>query len=133
MTWGPEWREQMKENLDHLQGETFLKARFNPSEDGDHDHCQGCWAAISDAIGPDIFREAYRTVVPDTFSASDETGTDDIVDSSYIAANTEQARISLWVCPVCFMEFKDEWGFLLFDADSAPTGRDNQSPGQRLG
>ena len=32
-----------------------------PREDGDHDHCEGCWAKFMESGPPDVLTEGYVT------------------------------------------------------------------------
>ena len=68
-----------------LAGRTFRFARWSETRPGwDHDHCDFCWAEISDdTTGHAAFHEAWVT--------ADDGG--------------------IWVCPTCFDDFRERFGW----------------------
>lgn len=46
--------------LKRLRGATFRPAVYRkPSDQWDHDHCEGCWAKFAEFDGSDILHEGY--------------------------------------------------------------------------
>src|SRR5260370_4816080 len=57
-----DWRY---DNLRPLQGAAFRFDKYRaPTDQWDHDHCDGCWAEFADGGGPDILHEGYVRAHP---------------------------------------------------------------------
>lgn len=76
-----DWR--LRGDPDPLQGRLFRWATWWSSGPGwDHDHCDYCGAGISNLPGDDY-------------------------DSAWVTADDNY----YWVCPVCFEDFRERFGF----------------------
>ena len=76
-----DWRLTTQEK--YLKGvQLEWKDYARPSETWDHDHCSFCWAKFMDASQPEMLKAGYAT--PDEY---------------------------YWVCPTCFEDFKDLFGW----------------------
>lgn len=75
----------------YLKGATLSWKRYvRPSESWDHDHCEFCWAKFMDSETPDTLKEGFAT-----------------------ADNR-------WICPRCFADFGDLFGWLVTNPEQAP-------------
>jgi hypothetical protein len=73
------------DNAKHTKGATLIFKRYNsPSQQWDHDHCEGCWAKLMESGSKDTLVEGYVT--------------------------EDNSR---WICPDCFRELKDVMGWKL--------------------
>lgn len=82
---GEDWRLTGQEA--YLVGRPLRLARWVPSRPGgDHDHCEFCWAEISD----------------------DETGHADFSEA-WVTADDNRT----WVCPACFDDFRGRFGWTI--------------------
>jgi hypothetical protein len=61
-----------------------LQKYTRPSEDWDHEHCEGCWAKFMESDSSDVLTEGYVT-----------------------EDNTR------WICPECFRDLHEEMGWKL--------------------
>ena len=84
-----DWRLQGQET--YLRGLAWKYSNWRLTREGwDHDHCELCWAEISDdASGHADYNAAWTTA--------------------------DEYR---WVCPVCFADFRDRFDWVV-DAASA--------------
>jgi hypothetical protein len=109
LTWEAEW----------MHGAQLQRVRFSaPTEDWDHEHCTLCWAKFMDETSEDTLsegyvhgydREASIAALEDRRSPALETSSGLIVVKS---PTTED-----WICPVCFDDFAERFGWT---ATSAP-------------
>lgn len=73
------------DNAKWTRGAVLRLARYSkPSEDWDHDHCEGCWAKFTESGAPDTLAEGYVT---------------------------EDNR--RWICAQCFRDLKEEMDWKL--------------------
>jgi hypothetical protein len=73
-------------NAGFLKGMTFVRRRWWSYREGwDHDHCEACWAKLSDSGGSEVLHEGYTTT-----------------------ADHEQGEGYHWVCPQCFLDLKED-------------------------
>jgi len=107
-----DWRYS---NIYHLEGLTFTLAKYNaPSEEWDHDHCNGCWAKFADFDGADILHEGYVTAIPYEETPEPEFITQCKEQGMHCVAQPNIGGFELhWVCPRCFEDFRELWGFKL--------------------
>lgn len=82
----------------YLANATLYRRRWStPTATWGHDHCEACWAKLSDYDAPDILREGYTTGV----------------------ALPSQPGYA-WVCPACFEDLKPVLGWEAADDPVAP-------------
>jgi hypothetical protein len=67
----------------------------------DHDHCDFCWATLMDTSG---FEERWREEHSD------------VLDSGYTPAPPHEGFGSVWVCPACFEDFRERFGWSVVEA-----------------
>lgn len=73
------------DNAKWARGAVLRLATYSkPSEDWDHDHCEGCWTKFMESDAPDTLTEGYVT---------------------------EDNR--RWICAQCFRDLKEEMDWKL--------------------
>ena len=70
-----DWRYQEQDR--YLEGLTFTRKNYSPTEGNDHDHCEFCGDKFSNVI-PDTLKEGWT-------------------DNSHYR----------WICHPCFLDFKE--------------------------
>jgi hypothetical protein len=81
-------------------GTTFVRKRYHPhSKTWEHDHCECCGAKLVD---PD-FSEAHRRLAAQN---------PDVLTEGYATtAEHEKGADYYWICPSCFADFSEEFGW----------------------
>ncbi len=97
-----DWRLRGQE--DFLLGAELVLKRYRAyREDWEHDHCAFCWAKFMD---PDFSPEHKRWVGEHP----------DVLTEGYATtASHPQGADYFWVCPTCFEDFRDRFGWHLSD------------------
>ena len=103
------------DRLKWLQGCTFRLVKYHaPSDDWDHDHCNGCWAKFADFHGPDILHEGYVYTKPYEEGPEPEFITQCRQQGMHCVPQPAVDGLELqWVCPRCFEDFRELLGFRL--------------------
>ncbi len=71
------------DNAKRTRGALLRLTKYSrPSEDWDHDHCEGCWAKFMD------------------------TGSTNALTEGYVTEDNRR-----WICSDCFRDLKDEMGW----------------------
>jgi len=75
-----------------MSGVPFMHRRYEQiSEDWTHDHCEFCSAVFSEKVRPEYLNEGWATPYQD------------------------QEDVFRWVCPKCFEDFKEEFGWVVVE------------------
>lgn len=84
----PEELMQYKvKRLEHLRASTFVFSDYTPpSNEAEHNHCEGCWAKFATLDRPGILRRGYFTTMRTESAAKPDA--------------------KVWICPKCFEEFR---------------------------
>jgi hypothetical protein len=83
-----DWRRNGQE--EYLQGAVFVWRPFHAvSAEWDHDHCEFCWAKCMVSDSPGTLPEGWATPY------------------------NGRSDAFRWVCPSCFDDFGDEFGFVI--------------------
>lgn len=73
----------------YLKDAVLRRSKYEPpSPDWDHDHCEFCWEKFMQSANGDVLNEGYVT----------EDG-------------------KHWICPTCFTDFREMFGFVLSDRE----------------
>ncbi len=103
------------ERLKDFKGRTFHFAKYKaPSDDWNHDHCNGCWAKFAEYGGPDILHEGYVHAEPYEVGPEPEFITECKEQGMRcIPAPAVHGLELQWVCPRCFEDFREVLAFKL--------------------
>ena len=87
-----DWRLTNQEEF--LAGRMLAWRRWSAARPGsDHDHCEFCWAEFGDQADDEVVNEGWTTV-----------------EDSYH-----------WVCPACFEDFRERFGWIDHSSREATT------------
>jgi len=122
--------------LKRLRGGTFRFAVYEkPSDEWDHDHCEGCWAKFAEFDGPDILHEGFvyselaqaKTTKPLSEIFREVGLPPEVADAPErhltVISKVSEMRIVgqplvdgyrlHWLCPECFRQCQDALEFRL--------------------
>lgn len=110
-----DWRYN---NIKHMREAVFRFAEYKaPSDDWDHDHCNGCWAKFAEFDAPDVLHSGYVAAIPHK-----DTSEPDLIKEwkkegmRCIRQPAVDGYTLQWVCEPCFRDFRDLLGFKLMES-----------------
>jgi hypothetical protein len=99
-----DWRRRWQE--DYLRGATLTWRRYQAlSANWEHEHCEFCWAKFLDAN--------YSPVHAETLKSDPEV----LAEGYTEAPGGSQPAGEHWICPQCFEDFRDEFGWTVVPSD----------------